>query len=388
MSTQRHTGDGDAPRETPQPSFIPGQAPRTPAPPPPPPPPPPTVEITVPPQSEPEPAKTQNSGSLADHLARTRRHPVILFGVGASGKTTLLMSLVQALNRSSDVNIYLGNPILPKEDPEALEMHEQAITFFQRDAQAFALGELVPPTRFDKPYFIPVDVERKSDGRVVKLALLEGKGEWYAPIRGGKGSMFQKFKEDIAEILGLYGESLTILWVAPYSIGGGQDEDTADSDLGLMGALDEYRRHRKSIAQDFHLFLLNKWDCHAEPLADKANFSVVTAEMVEEIIEERYARVWPNYEGLALKTTGRRFFMQYASGHIVGDRVSIPPKRHRAAFDRYPRTVWNWLYGNATQTDISMDGERQRETLFPDVLPLPPKRETVLEWISRKLLGR
>lgn len=324
--------------------------------------------------------------SLADHLERTRRHPVILFGVGASGKTTMLMSLIQALNRSGEVNIYLGDPILPKDHPEAEDAHEQAITFFERDAQSFALGEMVKGTRAERPYFIPVDVERRRDGRIVRLALLEGQGEWYRPVRRGRGSMFPAFKEDIAEIMEYYGESLSVIWAAPYSIGSGKI-DTEDSDLGLVGAINAYKKHRSSIQQDFHLYLLTKWDCFAEPLADKANFSVVTAEMVEEQIQDRYPNSWPNFAGLALKTTGRRFFMQYAAGHIVGDRVRIPPQRHRAAFDRYPRTIWNWLYGNATQTEVAAD-EKLREVLFPDVLPRPPRRLSAWEWISNFLFSR
>ena len=48
----------------------------------------------------------------------------------------MLMSLVQALNRSSDVNIFLGDPIFPKDHPEAQEAHRQALIFFERDSQA------------------------------------------------------------------------------------------------------------------------------------------------------------------------------------------------------------------------------------------------------------
>lgn len=328
------------------------------------------------------------SARLADHLERTGRHPVIVFGIGASGKSTMLMSLIQALNRCSEVNIYLGDPIFPADDPEAEEAHEQAIIFFERDAQQFALGEPVPPTRYEKPYFIPVDVQRKSDGRTVRLALLEGKGEWYAPIRGGKGSMFPKFKQDIADLLSFYGESLSVLWVAPFSVGGSKEEDTQDSDLGLMGALNEYRKLRRAISQDFHLFLLTKWDCKAEPLADDPSFSVVTARKVEANLAERYPNSWPNYQGLALKTNGRRFFMQYSSGHIVKNRVKVPPQRHRSSFDRYPRTVWNWLFGNATLTQLDTDHPRERTTLFPDVLPQPRKPVTFTERISRVLLAR
>ena len=334
----------------------------------------------------PEPAR--RADSLADHLERTRRHPVIVFGIGASGKSTMLMSLVQALNRCPEVNIYLGDPIFPEGHPEAAAEHEQAINFFERDAQKFAIGELVPATRHDRPFFIPVDVQRRSDGRTVRLALLEGRGEWYAPIRGGTGSMFPKFKEDIADIISFYGESLSVLWVAPFSVGGGKDEDTQDSDLGLKGAINEYRRLRQSIAQDFHLFLLTKWDCKAPPLADDAGFSVVTAAKVEQLLEERYPNSWPDYQGLTLKTTGRRFFMQYSSGHIVQDRVKVPPQRHRSAFDRYPRTVWNWLYGNATLTQIDADHGRERANLFPDVMPRPMRRASLGERLSRLLVGR
>ena len=340
-------------------------------------------------QASPEAAAEQRLGSLADHLERTGRHPVVIFGIGSAGKTTLLMSLVQAINRSNEVNIFLGEPILPEEDPRAEQSHEQAITFFEHDAQAFALGEPVPPTRLDDPYFIPVDIVHKRNGRVVRLALLEGKGEWYAPITGAKkGSMFQKFKRDLADLLELYGESITVLWVAPYAIGAGKKRDTRNSDLGLTGAINNYRKHRTAIGQDHHLFLLNKWDCYAPPLQDNPQFSVVTDTLVDALIGELYPNAWPNYEALSLQTVGRRFFMQYASGHIVGDQVRVPPQRHRSAFDRYPRTVWNWLYGNATQSEVGAAGARTRETLFPDILPRPKRAETLLEKLIRLILPR
>jgi hypothetical protein len=327
-------------------------------------------------------APAKRGGALADHLERTRRHPVIVFGIGASGKTTIMMSLVQAINRSGDVNIYLGDPIFPKNHSDATKTHEQAIIFFERHAQKFAMGEIVPPTIFEEPYFIPLDIERKSDGRVVRLAFMEGRGEWYETIDADEGSMFPQFKHDIAEIMEYYGESLSVLWVAPF------EDNTLESDLGLVGALNEYRKHRRSVSQDFHLFLLNKWDCHAEPLADRPHFSIVFADMVETLLDDMYPKSWPQYKGLALQTTGRRFFMQYASGHIVGDRVKVPPHRHRAAFDRYPRIVWNWLYGNATQTEVDAEGNRARVILFPDVLPHAPRRVPLFERISRFVLAR
>lgn len=336
----------------------------------------------------PPPPAPAPGGGVADHLTRTRRHPIIVFGIGASGKTTILMSLVQAINRSGDVNVFLGEPILPASHPDSATVHEEAIKFFERDAQGFAMGQMVPPTTFERPYFIPLDIERKSDGRIVRLAFLEGQGEWYKPIKEGRGSMFPHFQRDIADIMSFYGESLSIFWVAPFSVGEGQDFDTADSDLALVGALNEYRKHRRSVSQDFHLFLLNKWDCYAEPLADSPLFSNVSAQIVESIINDRYQYSWPNYKALALNSTGRRFFMQYTSGHIINHLVAPPPQRHRAAFDRYPRTLLNWLYGNATESEVDVEGRRSRFTLFQDVLARPPRRRSIFEKIASIILAR
>lgn len=320
--------------------------------------------------------------SLAEHLEQSRRHPVIVFGAVASGKSMLLTSLVHALNQSPLANVYLGDPILPRDDPLSAPMHEMAAHIFENNTQMMARGEILPSTQVDMPLFIPIDIERPSGGPPVRLALLEGRGEWYMPIRRDSGTTYREFPSLLNEVIVHYAERLSVIWVAPFCIGQSAesfDPDIEESDFALVGALAEYRRRRRAIAQDSHLFVLAKWDICSSPLLEEG-FDTVARDRVATILAQRYPNAWPRYRGLPLQRR-HRFFMQYSAGHIVGNHLLVPPHIHRETFARYPQTVLNWLYGNATEFE-GPDGSL-RQVLFPGVLPLPPSRLSLLARIAR-----
>lgn len=320
--------------------------------------------------------------SLAEHLERSGRHPVVVFGAVASGKSMLLTSLVQALNLSPLANVYLGDPILPRENPLSRQMHEMAAYLLENHSQMMARGELLPSTQVSMPLFIPIDIESRGGGPPVRLALLEGRGEWYMPVRRDTGTVYPEFPHLLNEVIEHYAEPLSVIWVAPFCISPspeGFDPYVEESDFALVGALAEYRRRRRAMAKDWHLFALAKWDICSSPLLEES-FGVVARDRVASILAERYPNAWPRYRGLPLQHR-HRFFMQYSAGHIVDDRFREPPARHRETFERYPQTVVNWLYGNATEFPVP--GGSARKVLFPKILPPSPSGLSLFQRIVR-----
>ncbi|MCW3838463.1 hypothetical protein ACFQ1E_20695 [Sphingomonas canadensis] len=340
----------------------------------------------LPPQVDPRAAATRASkaSSFAEQITSSGRHPVILFGTGESGKSTLLISLINCLAQNDRrINISLGARIFSQSDTIAEQYYQQAIMFYERYTRDFAEGTQLPATLVEKPYFIPIDV-RPPDGPEVKLAFLEGRGDWIRPLDGDSGPVFQDLKPEIIDLLTHYSSNASVIYVAPYTIG----EGTRESDTGLCGAIVKYQYHRNLPERDCHLFTLAKWDTFAEPLKDDPKFASVEDVEVAEILMQRYPTSWARFKNLPIDPdSGRRYFMQYASGHIVGGIVRDPPEKHRSTFDRYPRTMWNWIYANALEAGQGASRWGKRPYLFPEVLPVEPPKPSIIDQIYA-MLGR
>ena len=73
----------------------------------------------------------------------------------------------------------------------------------------------------------------------------------------------------------------------------------------------------------------------------------------------------------------------------MGEQPRIPD--HLVdAYLRYPRTVLNWIYGNARRFELK-EGDRTDHAqlvLFPDVVPRDVRMETVSEWILRAIVRK
>lgn len=315
----------------------------------------------------PDPAPLEPN-MTARELESSGRHPVLIFGSKRAGKSTLLMSLFQCARRMS-ISIELGAPIGPPDSIKTVEDHRIAEDLFNRKAHEFSLGRPIPGTDSLRPFFVPIDIWPARESAPLKFAFLEGRGEWYMP--NSIGQLYQNLQEDIVDTLRHYSSGLSVIYVAPYSAGGGSVTDTVEADAGLAGAISQYRAARELFRRDHHLYLLNKWDEYARPQADSPMFSQVGADQVEAVLNERYRASWPAYKGIPLSPGNRqRFFMQYAAANIIGDVVRDPPERHRPAFDRYPKILWNWLFENAIRSGEGRYGSHsRRRSPFPDALP-------------------
>ena len=80
--------------------------------------------------------------------------------------------------------------------------------------------------------------------------------------------------------------------------------------------------------------------------------------------------------------------MQYSSGimhgtaHGTAISMATTPEL-KSILNRYPKIMWNWLYGNATGNDPEID---KRLVLLP--VPIPPKKtfiDRINEIINRVL---
>lgn len=330
--------------------------------------------------------------SLAQNLEQTGRHPVLIFGSQRSGKSSLIMSFIQTLHETPDIDIQLGAPVLDRADPRCAERHQAARNLYERLAHRYGQGVPLPATQGD-PFFVPIDVmPRNSRLPAVKFAFLDGRGEGYMPNHDEKADFYKPLSDDIRDLLQTFSYGITTIYVAPYSMGPGHDRDTADSNSGLMGAIQGYRDHRIMRRDDFHLFLLSKWDQYALLMDPSAMFSHPQPGDVVHVLGQRYKQAWGTFQALPLEGAARdrRAFMQYSSGYFVEGRPQQPPAKFSETFLRYPRTALNWLYGNATQ--FRMTGERAqltlRKILFDDVVPPHIPRLSMTERLASLLTAR
>lgn len=339
------------------------------------------------------PRRTSPDISLADNLDRTGRHPVLIFGSSQAGKSSLILSLILGLQTMRDIHVSLGEPILDPSDPQSKAVHQRAKDTYDRAAYELATGRKIGMT-LGEPFFIPIDVRpRDSTFEPVKFAFLDGRGEDYQPNEDTNADLFRELAPEIVDVLRNFPHGVTVIYVAPYSTSDGHDRDTPGSNFGLLGAMRGYEQLRELRRNDFHLFLLTKWDQYASPMDPRPLFGEATAADVDRVLLDRYPNAWGTFQGLPLEGEARerRAFMQYSSGYFVNGEYREPPHTFNDTFKRYPRTVMNWLYGNATQYRLVRNDQAitVRRALFADVsVSQAPPRSSLLEKLTLILTAR
>lgn len=331
--------------------------------------------------------------TLAQNLERTERHPVLIFGASGAGKTQLLVSFILALRASGDIAVKIGEPVLDRADPRCEEKHRAAKSLFERQPYFVDAGYRVPSTQID-PFFVPIDVTpRNSQLKPVQFAFLDSRGELYQPNQAEDMDFYKPFSDEIRDLLQNFSHGITVIYAAPYSIGMGHDRDTRECDFGLLGAIDSYREMRMMQRSDFHLFLLTKWDRYASPMSSDGLFEAPSPDVIDRLLKERYRHAWGAFQALPLDGAARdrRAFTQYTSGHFSDDgRLQQPQDRFVSSFNRYPRTVLNWLYGNATRFKLANETTEVtlRKILFDDVVAPDTPRVTMTERLAALLTAR
>lgn len=316
---------------------------------------------------------------MADGLREKGYHPVIIFGTTASGKSTLLSSLIGYFVREPAASISLADEwIVPLNSEYEHYQYEEAKRFYNHGVLSILSGKTHVKTMTEYPFFIPVIVKPNNGLPAIKLAFLESKGEWYTP-KPDSPEYYQPLKQEISDVLSHFPGGISVLHIAPYN-SDGDAQGKEDADLGLRGAIKAYERERVSPYKDNHLMLFAKWDLFATPHAADKKFSNPDPQEIQSLLNQRFNKSWTAYQSMDIgEPTGRRSYMQYCAGLIKNDRTVIHlDKVLEPLIDRYPRTVWNWLYRNAT-----VDEKVPSQILFHDVMPLPPRKLTVLDRVMR-----
>ena len=296
---------------------------------------------------------------IAENMDEGGYHPVIIFGSSNSGKSSLLGSLLAyfQVDTTQEVGISLGDPLIPTETEQGRAAFKQAEIFFYRSVQEFIGGEAHQSTKTPFPFFIPVVVRPKGKPEV-KIAFMESNGEWYKPDRTSD-RFFQALRSEIEGVLRHFQKRIIFIHVAPYTQSAVRDGDIDqsterkelnDASLALVGALDSYTRFRTNIkSEDSHMFLVTKWDAHTNE--NDEIFEILgnpdLAE-VEEFAKSKYTQGFAAFKGIRIGQS-QKSIMQYCSGLMSGRAILKPTKELRPILYRYPQTMWNWIYSNATE---------------------------------------
>jgi hypothetical protein len=317
-------------------------------------------QINVKPVSEPattEIPPPENVFNLTDELRARGYHPVMLFGTRSSGKTTLLASLFAFAN--TDVNspgsVSLGDPIIPLETEEGVQIDNHVQRIFNEYVLNFADGKPAPRTEKGIRIFMPIvfTPNRRSNG--IKIAFLESSGEDYM-VHESTETYFPKLENTISDMYRNYPGPISIIIAAPYLLESihsastldieEQKKEERDSDRGLYAALQNYQQFRnpKFRKQDRFLFVLTKWDEHTKSVTDK-NFLNPTPGTIIGIISEKFEKSWIFFQ--KIKNVRTKNVLVYSAGFMTGEVRLKTPDRFQPTLSIFPRKLWTWIIRGA-----------------------------------------
>ncbi len=288
-------------------------------------------------------------------------HPVLIFGTHGSGKTLMILSLLfyAKQNAHSGMSVRLGDTVFPPHFPFAKERYSDAQQFYDNLTIQFAQGERPPTTQKIVPFFIPIDVE--IGGEKFKFAFLEGSGEWYEKDEFS----YKEFKQEIGAILDTFPEPISVVVVAPtYDERAQQNKSLKNfTHECVANCVEQYERRRLAKSRDNLLLLVTKWDALHNPSAPDGHFSDASvSDILKEI--EAWHFIWAKYSRL---NGPRRSLMPY-SACWINDGFIIRDPRYQPIFDKFNRTLWNWLIGNASEA-ASQQNPPARTEPYGDVKP-------------------
>jgi hypothetical protein len=288
-------------------------------------------------------------------------HPVLIFGTHGSGKTLMILSLLYYAkqNASAGISVRLGESVFPPHFPFAKERYSDAQQFYDNLTVQFAQNERPPTTQKIVPFFIPLDIE--VEGERFRFAFLEGSGEWYEKDEFS----YREFKQEIAAILGTFPEPISVVVVAPtYDASAQQNKALKNFTYECVAnCVEQYERRRLAKSRDNLLLLVTKWDALHNPSRPDSRFSDASvSDILKEIRDWNF--IWAKYSSL---NGPRRSLMPY-SACWINEGFIIRDQRYQPVFDKFNRTLWNWLIGNASEA-ASQQNPPARMELYDDVKP-------------------
>ena len=293
---------------------------------------------------------------LASQMEAMGYHPVILFGMAASGKTSLLSSLLAVLRTESELEAIAipGDPILDHQSGYGKFLKSSADQFFGQTVQSFIAGKAPNATKLNLPFFVPVVFQPKGKPEI-RVAFMESAGEWYRPD-SESDTFFPKLRKEIEEFIRAFPRGISFIHVAPYtqasvrSLNASRAADPKDintASLALAGALSAYQLVRPDKSRDNHFMLVTKWDAHEVPQASLTEILMETFDAVGPFVEKNYEQAYATFKSLSLRPDQQQL-ANYCSGIISGgDNTTLrTDNEHRAAVLSFPKDLWRWLYRN------------------------------------------
>jgi hypothetical protein len=307
-------------------------------------------------------------------------HPILLFGSQMSGKTSLLLSLLNypRLDQRAEASIEFDESIYTDEQTIRLKSALNAgQMLFYRASQQW-IGNAAPKATLDEhPFFVPV-VLQKASGEQVKFAFLEGRGEWYTPDESSLRP-YKKFKGLIQGFLQTFSNPVTVLYIAPYVAGSygdttsslGNAELMKKSDLGLVGAIEEYMNARRGyFRNDYHILTMTKWDIKCGNVASDDFLDPLPSQISEEL-SGKFPLAWNKFNAMPMQNQpGNLKINVYSSGVIDGNRLNQLPSDDQYSLNRYPRKLWDRLYSNAGHGILYTDVQRKPPSLLDKLIDI------------------
>lgn len=305
-------------------------------------------------------------------------HPVLLFGSAASGKTSLLMSLLNypKLDPAAQASIEYDESIYTDENRDKLQQALDAgMQLFYRGTQQW-IANLAPRATSDtQPFFLPVRLQ-KPTGQDVKFGFLEGRGEWYHPDETALRP-YRKFKGLLKGFLQNFSRPITAIYIAPFESGSkapgggsaGSLEHLRISDLGLVGAIEEYVTCRRSqFKNDFHVMLMTKWDVKCGSVSSE-DFKAPIAEDVVEELEAKFPLAWNRFNAMPMDGSAENLkIAAYSAGLMDGGRLNQLATDDKYFVNTYPRLLWDRLHGNAGFGVLYKDVQPKRISVLDRLL--------------------
>jgi hypothetical protein len=295
----------------------------------------------------------QDKLSLAEKLLTNGYHPVMLFGTRASGKSSLLASLLHYLESDSESPaIWVqGEWIVSTDTTYGQNAADATKNFLTHVLNNFHDGQAAPRTIDEFPFYIPIILRPNNGQPEVKFAFLESRGEFYSIDKNSK-DLFKELRDEVSDVYKNFPKPISVLIIGPYVMGDAYAheppselalKEMKDSDTALLGALKAYQRTRNYREFDKHLFLLTKWDAHTRSISDN-EFSNPPRGLVSNLISIKYPKTWTFFQTMQTEEANS---MQYSAGIMSGtSRVNVPSE-FKSVMSKYPIKLWNWLYSNA-----------------------------------------
>jgi GTPase SAR1 family protein len=318
---------------------------------------------------------------FANSMAEEGFHPVLIFGAPASGKTAFLLSLIKYMfvGSASDSQIRLSLEYFPNEslsirrdlieqDKERwFEVKKYANILFNKHATDFLQSnQIASATDVSYPFFIPIEITPKKEGlKPLKIAFLEGKGEWYSPKFDDESrSPHQTFRPEILAFLEHYPGSITSVFVAPYAVESYESNIDGESsasapkirerDFALYGLIDQFEKFRSNqIGSDNYLYLMTKWDIRCGSISNP-DFIYNDIAILKGEIQAKFPMSFNRFQNIkeiSLDNRGNKHISKktvsaYCAGIMRASVISLPTES-RVRVDHFSRKLWNYFYLNS-----------------------------------------